>query len=212
MVMPFPDAMQEFKVETSGVSAQRANSTAVAVGDQIGHESSFTAVCSSSCGTTCSMRRTFLPPSIPDGKEQASTLKRNQFGGTAGRADCAQSTVLLRRISGHHAAAGSGRPPRFHSDCGDAGRRLDGVDVTGLQRTAGRLRCGRHSSTTASIPRLYSQARAGNRQLEGPEDAVPDDGQSVRRGHLRQHGPRPRTSMSAKSTISRRSTTPCSAA
>jgi hypothetical protein len=76
MMMPFPDAMQEFKVETSGVSAQRGNSAAVAAVTKSGtnefHGSLFEFV----RNDLFNARNYFATTH--------STLKRNQFGGTFG--------------------------------------------------------------------------------------------------------------------------------
>ena len=76
MMMPFPDAMQEFKVETSGVSAQRGNSAAVAAVTKSGtnelHGSLFEFV----RNDLFNARNYFATTH--------STLKRNQFGGTLG--------------------------------------------------------------------------------------------------------------------------------
>ena len=47
MSMPFPDALQEFKVETSATRAQNGMKSCGfgEPGDEVGHESSFTATC-----------------------------------------------------------------------------------------------------------------------------------------------------------------------
>ena len=84
MVMPFPDATQEFKVETSGVTAQRGNSTAVAVVTKSGtnelHGSLFEFLRNDLFNAT----NFFAAVDPQTGKKKQSTLKRNQFGGTVG--------------------------------------------------------------------------------------------------------------------------------
>jgi hypothetical protein len=76
MLMPFPDAMQEFKVETSGVNAQRGNSAAVA------------AVTKSGTNELHGNLFEFVRNDLLNAREYFattnSTLKRNQFGGTLG--------------------------------------------------------------------------------------------------------------------------------
>jgi hypothetical protein len=76
MVMPFPDAMQEFKVENSGVTSARDNSTAVSAVTRSGtndfHGSAFEFI----RNDLFNARNYFA--------QTGSTLKRNQFGGTLG--------------------------------------------------------------------------------------------------------------------------------
>ena len=76
MNMPFPDAMQEFKVETSGVNAQHGNSAAVSAVTKSGtnqfHGNLFEFV-----------RNDFFNARYYFATQPAS-YKRNQFGGTAG--------------------------------------------------------------------------------------------------------------------------------
>src|SRR5216117_1099474 len=78
MNMPFPDAMQEFKVETSGVNAQHGNAAAVSAVTKSGtnqfHGNLFEFV-----------RNDFFNARYYFATQPAS-YKRNQFGGTAGGA------------------------------------------------------------------------------------------------------------------------------
>jgi hypothetical protein len=61
--LPFPDALQEFKVETSAVPAMYGFHAAGAVNVVTkSGTNDITAACSSSCGIECSMRATHLPP------------------------------------------------------------------------------------------------------------------------------------------------------
>ena len=76
ILMPFPDAMQEFKVETSGVGAERANSTAVAAVTKSGTNEFH--------GNLFEFVRNDLFNARNYFATTHSTLKRNQFGGTAG--------------------------------------------------------------------------------------------------------------------------------
>ena len=76
MVMPFPDATQEFKVETSGVTAQRGNSTAVSAVTKSGTNEFH--------GDLFEFVRNDLFNARSYYAMKHSTLKRNQFGGTLG--------------------------------------------------------------------------------------------------------------------------------
>jgi hypothetical protein len=76
MLMPFPDAMQEFKVETSGVGAQRGNSAAVAAVTKSGTNELH--------GNLFEFVRNDLFNARQYFATKHSTLKRNQFGGTIG--------------------------------------------------------------------------------------------------------------------------------
>src|SRR5258708_27737053 len=77
MPVAFPDAVQEFKVETTGQSAQRGASTSVSVVTKSGtnafHGDAFAFIRNDGFG---SAREYFSPV--------ASTYKRDQFGGTLG--------------------------------------------------------------------------------------------------------------------------------
>ena len=84
MLMPFPDAMLEFKVEASGVSAQRASSTAVSAvtksGTNVFHGSLFEFLRNDGFNA----KPYFAAVDRTTGEKIGSTLKRNQFGGTLG--------------------------------------------------------------------------------------------------------------------------------
>jgi hypothetical protein len=76
LIMPFPDAMQEFKVETSGVSAQRGTPSAVAAVTKSGTNQLR--------GNLFWFGRNDLFNARYYFATSRSTLKRNQFGGTLG--------------------------------------------------------------------------------------------------------------------------------
>src|SRR5437867_11293079 len=77
MPIAFPDAVQEFKVESSGQSAERGSGSSVSVVTKSGtndvHGDLFYFLRNDGLG---SAREYFAP--------KASTYKRNQFGGTIG--------------------------------------------------------------------------------------------------------------------------------
>ena len=76
MTMPFPDAMQEFKVESSGATAQRRSSAAVAAVTKSGTNEVH--------GDFFEFVRNDLFNARQYFATKNSTLKRNQFGGTLG--------------------------------------------------------------------------------------------------------------------------------
>jgi hypothetical protein len=84
MNMPFPDALQEFKVETNGVTAQHGSSAAVGAVTKSGanevHGDLFEFVRNDLFNAT----QYFAAVDPTTGKKVLSTLKRNQFGGTIG--------------------------------------------------------------------------------------------------------------------------------
>ena len=76
MPIPFPDAAQEFKVETSGLSAQRGNSSSVEVVTKSGTNEFHGVLFEFLRNDKASARQYFAVT--------PRTLKRNQFGGTIG--------------------------------------------------------------------------------------------------------------------------------
>ena len=76
LLMPFPDAMQEFKVETSGVTAQKGSATAVSAVTKSGTNELH--------GNLFEFVRNDLFNARNYFATRGSTLKRNQFGGTLG--------------------------------------------------------------------------------------------------------------------------------
>ncbi len=78
MTLPFPDALQEFKVETSGVTAQHGSASAVGGVTKSGTNELH--------GDLFEFVRNDLFNARNYFATKASTLKRNQFGGTAGGA------------------------------------------------------------------------------------------------------------------------------
>src|SRR5204863_9016407 len=84
--LPFPDATQEFKVETGGLAANRGSSSAVAAVTKSGtndfHGDLFEFLRNDLFNATTY----FAAVNPATGKKVHSTLKRNQFGGTVGGA------------------------------------------------------------------------------------------------------------------------------
>src|SRR4029077_21114959 len=80
---PLPDPLQEFKVETSGLTAQNGRGSSVGAVTKSGtndfHGDLFEFVRNDLFNAT-----SYFAAVGPDGKKVRSTLKRNQFGGTIG--------------------------------------------------------------------------------------------------------------------------------
>ena len=74
--MPFPDALQEFKVETSGVTVQSAKASGVSAVTKSGTNEFHGDLFEFLRNDLFNAQRYFAP--------KKSTLKRNQFGGTLG--------------------------------------------------------------------------------------------------------------------------------
>ena len=122
--MPFPDALQEFKVETSAIGAQSGMKSAGSVslvtksGTNEFHGDLFEFVRNGMFNA----RNAFAT--------RRDTIKRNQFGGTLGRTDRAEQAIFLRGLSGHDDPSGSIGHHCVCSHGGDAGRRLYGLRFT----------------------------------------------------------------------------------
>ncbi len=99
MPFPFPDALQEFKVETSALTAQNG----VHAGGTI------TAVTKSGTNHFHGDAFEFLRNGAMNGSNWATHtndgLKRNQLGGTVGGPNQEGQDIFLLRISGNHHAA-----------------------------------------------------------------------------------------------------------
>ncbi|PYR83439.1 MAG: hypothetical protein DMG19_19110 [Acidobacteria bacterium] len=104
MNMPFPDAMQEFKVETSGVNAQHGNSSAVSAVTKSGTN-----------------------------QFHGDLFEFLRSDWNRGRPDRAKQVVFLRRVPRNHNPAGSTGPQNFYSHGSDVIRGLDSSHFTSLQ-------------------------------------------------------------------------------
>ena len=188
--LPFPDALQEFRVETSTTTANNGmhSGASVNVGDQVRHE-------------PASRRSVRVRPQSPvqrdqpvqcdrsgTGERQGDGLSRNQYGGTLGGPIATDRVFFFGAYPGHAAARNTGGSLRFRADGRDAGGRLHAVRVRPVQRDWRRATCARPSSTTASIRALFSPAA-----LKIAAAAAHDD-RPVRTHHLQ---PQPSAGRSA---------------
>src|SRR5262245_38228132 len=84
MPMPFPDATQEFKVESNGLSANRGNSSSVAVVTKSGTNELHGDLFEFVRNDLFNSKTYFAAVNPVTGEKARSTLKRNQFGATLG--------------------------------------------------------------------------------------------------------------------------------
>ena len=119
--LPFPDAVQEFKVETSSLPAEYGQHSAGAVnvvsksGSNAFHGDAFEFVRNGDFNA-----RDFFAPT-------SDNLKRNQFGGHLGRPDQEEQAVFLPGLSGHINPFGAGGDARCSSHRRGTGRQLPDV-------------------------------------------------------------------------------------
>jgi hypothetical protein len=82
--MPFPDALQEFKVETSGLSAQTAKGTSVGAVTKAGTNDLHGSLFEFARNDLFNATNYFAAVNPQTGRKVRSTLKRHQMGGTLG--------------------------------------------------------------------------------------------------------------------------------
>ena len=124
---PFPDALQEFKVETSALPARYGHHAASAVnlvtksGTNSFNGSAFEFV----RNYHFNARNAFAP--------ERDSLKRNQFGGVLGGPMLKNKVFFFGGYQGRIETQQSGDEHQLHPDDGDAQRRLHRLRVAGLQ-------------------------------------------------------------------------------
>jgi hypothetical protein len=177
--LPFPDALQEFRAETSAMTAQNGTHSGGAVN----------AVTKS--GTNAfrgdvfeffrhhSMNATDpFATKKPDGSRKDDGLKRNQYGVTIGGPIKTDSLFFFYGLPGHEHERQPDRQPRVRADPGHAHRRFHGLRVAGLQR-----RCAAHARRALrgqpSGPGTVQPGRAQHR-VEDPDDHRPLRPRAVR--------------------------------
>ena len=177
--LPFPDALQEFRVATSGLSAQSGMHSGASVN----------AVTKSGTNRYSGNLFEFVrdkrfnakspfAPIGPDGKRRDDGLKRNQFGGTLGGPIVHDRMFFFAALPGHEDAGDARRHARARADRRDAGGRLHRLRLTGVQRgTPGQPGGGLRGESNR--PGAIQSRRAEPRQA-----AAHDDG-PVRRDALR---------------------------
>ena len=125
---PFPDALQEFKVETSALPARYGHHAASAVN-----------LVTKSGTNQVHGDAVRVHPRLPLQRAQLLRAGARQpepqpVRRHARRADRQEQAVLLRRLPGTHREEQSADDDQLRADRGDAGRRLHRDRVAGLQR------------------------------------------------------------------------------
>ena len=150
--LPFPDALQEFRLATSGLSADNGIHSGASVnavtksGTNRFHGNGFEFYRDRRFNATNA-----FAPIGPDGRRLDDGLHRNQFGGTLGGPIIPNRLFFFGGYQAYAASSTAERQRRVCADTRDAGRRLYGVRVGCLQQRGTELRCGRRSRATASI-------------------------------------------------------------
>ena len=163
--LPFPDALQEFRAETSAMTAQNGMHSGGAVnavtksGTNSFRGDAFEFFRHHSMNATDP-----FATKNPDGSRKDDGLKRNQYGVDDRRTDQDRQPVLLLRLSGHEHDGEPDRQPRVRADRGDAGGRLHGVRVAGLQCRRAAQPAARRSSATGSTRRCSARRRSTSRR------------------------------------------------
>ena len=158
--LPFPDALQEFKAETSALTAQNGMHSGAAVnavtksGTNQFRGDVFEFFRHHSLNATDPFAAKNARRDAEGRRAEAQPVRRD-----AGRADQDRQGVFLRRISGDEHARQSDRQPRLRSDAGDARRRLHRVRVARLQRRHRRATLAHRSPATWSIRRCSARRR-----------------------------------------------------
>ena len=173
MPFPFPEALQEFKVETSALPAQYGYHSAAVVN----------AVTKSGTNRITGSLFEFLRDDAlnatdpfsavgADGKRRSDGLNRNQFGGSFGGPIVRDRHVLLRRLSADARAPRADVELPVRPDAGDAGRRFHRRHVAGVQRRAADRRLRAPFVDNRVDPALFSPASLKLTSLLG---ATPDN-------------------------------------
>ena len=133
LALPFPDAVQEFRVTTSGTNAEngvRSGASVSAVTKSGTNRFSGNAFEFYRDAQFNAISR--FAPIGPDGKQMDDGLTRHQFGGTFGGPDQAGPHVLLRRLPADRDHAAAGIAPGAGAHGSDARRGLHDVCLGGL--------------------------------------------------------------------------------
>ncbi len=132
MPLPFPDALQEFRLSTGAQEASSGGHSAAVVD----------AVTKSGANAFHGDLFEFFRNSDLNARDFFAAggdgLKRNQFGGVAGRPHRKRQTVFLSRLPGDHDPAESGQPERLRSHSRGTERGFFAVHCRGMPFRRGR--------------------------------------------------------------------------
>ena len=173
--MPFPDAMQEFKVETSATAVQNGvrPSGSVSLVTKSGtneiHGDLFEFVRNGKFNA----RNAFAT--------KRDTIKRNQFGGTAGGPIMKNKLFFFGGYQGTITPPGSVRHDYIRSDGRDGGGRFHSRRLASLQRRPA-------DHIAASVRKQSDQSHAAQQSGREFPEAVASELRPVRKNRLRQPG------------------------
>ncbi len=134
--LPFPDALQEFRVATTGLTAQNGMHSGASVnavtksGTNRFSGNLFEFNRDSRFNATDPFARVVNGERVYDG------LSRNQYRRHGRRPDCARQALLLRRLPGHQRPPDARRQHRLRADRGHAARRLHRLRLGGSATAA----------------------------------------------------------------------------
>ena len=178
LALPFPDAVQEFRVTTSGTNAEngvRSGASVSAVTKSGTNRFSGNAFEFYRDAKFNAISR--FAPIGPDGEQMDDGLTRHQFGGTFGGPDQARPHVLLRRLPADRDHAAAGIAPGAGPHGSDARR---GLHLVCLGRLPGRYR----GDAAGALRRQPHQSRGVQPGRVEPRRAPAEDDGSVRRDAL----------------------------
>ena len=173
--MPFPDAVQEFSVATSGLTAQNGIHSGASVnvvtrsGTNAFHGNLFEVLRDRRFNATDPFARLG-----PDGKRVDDGLNRHQYRWHARRTDRSRQAFLFRRIPGHTTAPAAIREHRIRADGGDDCGRLHGVRLASLPGASGYARGSVRRQPYQSI-NLQSGGNEPGPQASGHDRSVRTD-------------------------------------
>ena len=150
---PFPDALQEFKVETSSLPARYGHHAASAVnlvtksGTNTFHGNAFEFIRDYHFNA-----RNFFAPT-------RDSLKRNQFGGTLGGPLIKDKLFFFGGYQGQIEKSNPPETRQLRADRGDARRRLHRGRLAGLQRPPDHPAPGAGFVNNTINPSLFSPSR-----------------------------------------------------
>ena len=169
--LPFPDALQEFRVETSSTTANNGMHSGASVnavtksGTNLLHGDLFEFFRDHRFNATNPFN--LIDPAT--GERRGDGLSRNQFGGTLGGPIMADRAIFLRRVPRHPRARDPCGPLRLHSDGADAGGRFHDGRVGAVQRHRQRDARGPFVNNRIDA-RQVQPRRARHRRAIAPHD------------------------------------------
>ena len=160
--LPFPDALQEFRVETSALTAQNGMHSGAAVnavtksGTNAFRGDAFEFFRHHSFNATDPFAAKDRDGDAQGRRPEAQPVRRHARRPAQDATGCSSSAATRARTP----ASDPDGQPRVRADGGDAGRRLHRVRLAGLQRRPAAQRCARRSSSNRVNPALLQPGGA----------------------------------------------------